>query len=270
MAQPADLYPEFSVVHPQNPNRLYAVPLLGIIIKAIICIPQFIILFFVIIAWFFVIFIVNPFVVLFTGKYWSVAHSFAQGFFRFNTKILLFIFGLSDVYPGFNFDATKDFILTIPEPQNPNRLFAIPLAGGFVRYVLLIPFFIYQTVIEYAAGIGAIFGASFMVLFMGKYPESVFELTRDYVRLVLSFSMYMSGLRDDYPSFWISMTHKNIKIALISLAVLYILFSNMLSMVASMATGRYNAQKSYNNGAQYQYNIENNPPSTQTDTNSTY
>lgn len=235
MATPPDAYPLFEVTHIQNPSRLYAIPLLGGLIKLVMCIPQYFMLFGVALAWLVVTVLINPFVVLFTGKYWSASYSVTLSLLRLNAKVMLFFFGLTDKYPGFNFQVNSDFELEIPLPEKPSRLFAVPLLGGFVRFILLIPYFLYQMVIEYAVLIGVLFGASFVVLFTGKYPESVYELARDYTRITLATNVYVSGLKDSYPSFWISMNHKNIKIALIVLAVLYWVLYNMLSLVGAVA-----------------------------------
>lgn len=234
MAMPSDIYPVFTVKHIQNPSRLYAVPLLGALVKLVICIPQYFMLLYIGIAWFVVTLLINPFVVLFTGNYWSASYSISLSLLRLNAKIALFFFGLTDKYPGFNFQGNSDFELDIPLPEKPNRLFAVPLFGGFVRYILLFPYLLYQMVIEYAVIFGTVFGASFVVLFTGKYPESVYELTRDYIRLMLATSAYYSGLKDSYPSFWISMNHKNIKIALIALAVIFNIYYYGTAFVTSM------------------------------------
>lgn len=229
MAMPPNIYPVFTVKHIQNPNRLYAIPLLGGLFKLVILIPQYIMIFFVVIAFLLVTIFINPFVVLFTGKYWSIAHSLTVSYASLLTKIMLYLFGLTDKYPGFNFRANEDFTLDIPCPQTPNRLFAVPFFGGLARYVLLIPFIIFMTVLEFASGI-AMVGSSFVVLFTGKYPESAYELSRDYVRTIISYLMYFFGLSDSYPSFWISMNHKNIKIALIALGAIFYISYQLMSI----------------------------------------
>ncbi|OGH18198.1 MAG: hypothetical protein A3F31_00405 [Candidatus Levybacteria bacterium RIFCSPHIGHO2_12_FULL_38_12] len=231
MKLPSDLYPSFSVVYIQNPNRIYAIPILGFLIKFFICIPQYIMLFFLGIALLIVVFIINPFVVLFSGKYWNTAYSLVVGVQVMSMKISLYFFGLTNTYPGFDLSTNGDFTLDIPKPETPNRLFAVPLFGGFARLILLIPFYFYMTIIEYVTFIG-VAGSSFVVLFSGKYPESMYELIRDWHRLNLASSLYFVGIYDSYPSFWISMNHKNIKIALIALVALYTIFYQIFTLGA--------------------------------------
>ncbi len=239
-----NFYPTFTVQHITNPNHFYAFPLLGFLVKVIMLIPQFIELMVLGIAAFFMVFVINPFVVLFTGTYWNPAYELYAGMLRLSTKIFLFMYGLTNKYPGFDFTISDTFSVEVVKPTKPNRWFAIPLLGGLARIILLIPFFIYESLIRYTAYLGMI-GASFPVLFVGRYPESSYELARDSVRLNLSMSMYMSGLSDKYPSFWISMNHKTIKWILIILSVLY--------MLSSFGNGFKNG---YYRSKQSQYNMQ--------------
>ncbi|GEM_PF-1407869 len=224
-ASAPDMYPVIAISRNQNPNKLYAIPIVGFLVKVIILIPLFIELFFL--GLFCItLSIVNSFNVLFNGTYMDFAYRYLAGILRLNAKLHFFMFGLTDKYPGFDFDIHDSFTMEIQKPKNPSRFFAIPVLGGLARIMLLIPYLIYSRVLQYAAWFGAI-GASVPVLLQGKYPESSHELARDYVRVNLASAMYVVGLSDRYPSFWISMNHKNIKIALIVLAVLYILASNL-------------------------------------------
>lgn len=253
MEQPSDVYPSFSVVHIQNPSRLYAVPLFGGFIKIVICIPQYIVLMLLGIAMMIVGIIINPFVVLFTGKYWDVAYKLVCAVQTFSMKLMLFFFGLTNQYPGFSFEANTDFTLEIPMPQNPNKLFAIPIFGGLARAILMIPFSIYAYIVSYAAMLGAV-GSSFVVLFTGKYPESMYELVRDSQRLTLANGLYTMGIYDSYPSFWISLNHKNIKIALIALVAIYTVFYYIMyfgTIMGGVMSGSFNQPSTYRNQGNY-------------------
>lgn len=217
-----NLYPTISLPHIQNPNRFYAFFVIGFVTKIIMLIPVFIELVFLGIAAFVMVMLINPLVVLFTGKYWDPAYTLMSGIMKLSAKISLFLFGLTNTYPGFDFTIHDKYTIDIPKPQHPNRFFAIPVLGGVARIVLLIPFLIYETVIRNGASIGAT-ASSFPALFKGKYPESTYEIERDSVRLNLAISMYMAGFSDKYPNFWISMNHQPIKILLIILGALMVL-----------------------------------------------
>lgn len=231
-ALPTNLYPTLSVTHIQNPNRLFAVPLLGILVKIILVIPVGIELIVLYIANFFIT-IANSFVVLFSGKYWDIAYSLNLGLMRLITKLYLYIYGLTDKYPGFDLTIQDPLItLDIKKPESPNRLFAIPLLGGLARIILLIPYFIYQSVLNYAVGVGVII-SSFPVLFTGKYPKTTYEFARDFTRITLASTVYMSGLSDSYPSFWISMNHQAVKIILIIVGTLIFVTNSVTNIFFS-------------------------------------
>jgi len=214
-----NFYPALRVDQIKTPNRFYAFPILGYLLKWVILIPVWIWMFFLVLAYL-VVLVINSFVVLFTGKYWIRAYTFVCGYMRFQTKILLYLSGLTDKYPGFGLDINDPLIaLDIEMPKRPNRLFALPVLGGVARLILFIPYYLFTTVIGYGAWGGTAI-ASFVVLFAGRYPESAYELTRDHVRVSMAGGVYLSGLFDRYPVFWISMNHKPIKIALIIFGVI--------------------------------------------------
>lgn len=207
------IYPHFAVQNNKNPNKLYAFPLLGIIIKGIMVIPQFIMFIFLLFIFFPVLFI-NWFIILFTGKYWDIAYNFFVDVMRFGTKIGLFLYGLTDTYPGFDFDTKGIFELDIEKPKNPNRWMAFPIFGLLFRMIMLIPYIIFDDVLSRGAGV-AVFVSWFAVLFKNIYPESLYEFERDSLRVSNSLFCYLVGLKDNYPSFTISMNHQNVKIALL-------------------------------------------------------
>lgn len=220
---PTEIYPTFNLLRITNPSRFFAIPILGFLVKVIISIPVFIVAGCYGIGLFFVI-VIDSFIVLFTGKFWKEAYDFEVGMLRYSAKIYLYLFGLTNTYPGFDLSIHDTWTLDIDVPTNPNRFFAIPLFGFLARVILLIPYFIFEQVIG-TAGVVAAFIAIFPILFKGKYPESLYELARDSVRIRTSAGMYMMGLSDSYPSFWISMNHQSVKVGLIIVGAL-LTFSN--------------------------------------------
>lgn len=243
-------YPSYAVAHITNPNRFYAVPLLGGFVKLLMLIPVGIELLFLSIALFFMMFI-NSFVVLFTGKYWDPAYQLLNGTFQLTAKLYLFFIGLSNKYPGFDLKGNDDFILDITKPEKPNRLFAFPILGGLVRIILLIPFFLYMNILQNGGMVGAVI-SSFSVLFSARYPESTYEFIRDSQRISFAVSAYMGGLYDAYPSFAISMNHKAIKIILLIIGIL-LTFSNF----NTNATNRNYTNSNYYNQVPTQQNPQN-------------
>lgn len=225
------IYPPISITLIRNPSRFYAIPLLGFIIKCIILIPQFFELMILGFVGFLVIVVINPWVILLTGKYWDFAYVLSAGMYRLYAKIYFFFMGLTDTYPGFDFTIHDTYTIEIKKPTSPSRLRNVPFFGFLFKLIILIPFLIYENVIRYAAYFGVI-GASFVVLFTGRYPESSYELVRDEVRLNFAAGMYLFGLSDTYPSFWISMNHSAIKWLLIILSIVYVFGNTSVSLTS--------------------------------------
>lgn len=238
---PKNLYPALSITRITNPNRFYAVPLIGFLVKILMLIPQFFEMLILSIAVFFMVFLINPFVVLFTGKYWDSAYQLYSGLLKLSLKIYFFIYGLTNTYPGFDFTIHDSYKIVIEKPSNPSRLLLFPFLGLVIRAIMLIPFLIYEGIIANAAYLAAL-GGAIPVLFQGRYPETTFELARDSVRLNLAISMYIGGLSDKYPSFWISMNHQTIKIMLIILAVM-MSAANWTNPATQPKTSNYEIQK---------------------------
>lgn len=221
---PKRLYTQIKIPHIQNPNRLYAFPILGFLVKIIALVPLALWLAILSLVNFFVT-IINSFIVLFTGKYWQVAYDLGLGIIRLTTRASYYVYGLTDKYPGFSLNNSGDVTVDIPFPQNPNRLYAVPVIGGLIRVVLLIPYFIWQQVLSYGAYLAVVI-ASFPVLFQGRYPETNFEIERDSLRVNSGSAAYTLGFSDTYPSLYISMNHQTWKVVYLILGAL-IFLSNM-------------------------------------------
>lgn len=246
------IYPHLVVANNEKPNKLFAFPLIGILIKIILLLPVLLELFLLILVSLFVISI-NWFVISFTGKYWTSAYTFFLGLMRLGTKIRLYVWGITDKYPGFTFDTKGLFELDIPKPEKPNKWLAIPFVGIAIRAVLLIPYSIFDDVLDRASSIAMVM-SWFAVTFKGKFPESLYEFERDSLRVSLASSSYLLGLSDKYPSFSISMTHQTIKLLLIIAGAL---------LVGMNFTGRLDSMKerehSRNQQFESKYNSEYTP-----------
>lgn len=207
------LYPHLVVANNKNPNKLFAFPFIGIVIKVILLLPILLELFLLLLVSLFVISI-NWFVISFTGKYWTSAYTFFLGLMRLGAKVKLYIWGITDTYPGFTFDTKGLFELDIPKPEKPNKWLAIPFVGIAIRAILLIPYSVFDDVLDRASGIAMVI-SWFAITFKRKFPESLYEFEKDTLRVSLASSSYLLGLSDKYPSFSISMNHQTIKLLLI-------------------------------------------------------
>jgi hypothetical protein len=109
-----DRYPPFSIEEqPDYPlhlevdyvpsaSRLLNFPVLGLIIKVILLIPHFIVVYFLVLAAFVVVFIAQ-FAILFTGSFPAGMHSFVVGVGRWWMRINAYLYALTDKYPPFSF-----------------------------------------------------------------------------------------------------------------------------------------------------------------------
>lgn len=239
----AKIYPHLAVENNKNPNRFYAIPFFGLIAKLIILTPVIIELsvlgFVACIA-----LVINWFFILFTGKYWDSAYKLFVGLLRLGAKTALFIWGITDKYPGFTFDTNKLLELDIAKPEKPNRLLAIPFIGILIRLILLIPYLIFTKVMIHGSLL-ALLISWFAVTFRGKLPESLYEFEKDTLRVSVALLAYFFGLSDKYPSFNISMNHQTVKILLIIAG-------------AILAAGNSEDRDRYSNNYLYEYNYESN------------
>jgi len=187
----------FSVDYLENPNRLWAFPVIGGTVKLIVVIP---IGFWLMIVAFaaMALSVINGFFVLFTGRYWGLAHTLALGTMRLSVKANCFFLGLSDFYPGFSLDSSAEVRLEMALPRQPNRLLAVPLVSGIFRFAVLVPFFIFLFVIGLLVLL--VYWVTWIpVLLIGKYPEGLFSLMVFALRFQLKLSAYTFGLSDRYP-----------------------------------------------------------------------
>lgn len=248
------IYPSITIHKNTNPSKFYAIPFVGFFVKIVLLIPIFIEAFILGIV-FLIVWIINSFVILFTGKYWKTAYDLFSGLMQFWVKIYLYVYGLIDKYPGFGLDAEKMFEIQINKPENPNRLFAIPIFGLIARLIMLIPYHIFVQVMSNGSWI-AMLVSWFPILVYGKFPEATYEFEKDTVRVFLAAFSYMTGLKDNYPSFSISMNHQTIKILLIIGGTLLTLnnFKNYATNHTKPAMYQYNQ---YNNNYYYNQNPRN-------------
>lgn len=187
------------IEHIQNPNRLWALPVVGGTVKYIIVLPVAFWLLAVSIAAI-VLSYINAFHVLVTGRYWEPAYALAVGSMRLSAKANCFVLGLSDTYPGLTLASSDEVRVEIPVPRKPNRLLAFPLFGGIFRLLVLVPFFIFLFV--FGLLVWLVFWVAWIpVLLIGQYPEGLFNLMVYAQRLQLRLSAFTFGLSDRYPLF---------------------------------------------------------------------
>lgn len=211
------IYPQIEIERIRKPSTFYAIPVVGFVVKLLLTIPVNVELFFLKVAQF-VFSIINSFSIFFNGKYWKSAHQLNLGIMRLETNVNFYLFGLTDKYPGFSL-STTNYSLDLSFNKTPSRLLATPVLGIFFRTIMLLPYLIYKQVLSTAAFL-AVLVSWVVVLTKGKYPDTTYEIARDSVRVDQAVTAYYLGMSDTYPSWWISMRHKSLKILLLVIAAL--------------------------------------------------
>ena len=176
------------------------------LIKWLLAIPHFVILFFLWIA-FLVVCIIAFFSILFNGKYPRGLFEFNEGVLRWTWRVGFYSYQAlgTDKYPPFSLKSVADYPADL-EIAYPERL-----SRGLVLikwWLLAIPHYIVTVFFQGGTGEGhtglvfflSIF-AAVVVLVKGKYPEDMFKLVIGMNRWSCRVAAYASLMTDKYPPF---------------------------------------------------------------------
>lgn len=198
-------YPiHFEVQRPEHQSRLTNFPLtIGTIIRAILAIPHFIILYFLqIVAG--IVYFIATFAILFTGRYPRGMYDFYASYLRWSYRVSCYVSHLYDDYPPFAFGAT-DYPLRLEAdyPERSSRLLNFPFLWFVIKGVLLIPHYIaifFLTI----AWLVILFISLFAILFTGSFPAGMHGFGVGVLRWAARITAYLYGLTDRYPPFSMS------------------------------------------------------------------
>jgi hypothetical protein len=166
------------------------------LVKWLLAIPHYIVLFFLFIGVFVVKFIAF-FAVLFTGRYPRGMFDFVAGTLRWTWNVYSYVYLLTDRYPPFSLEA---------DPTYPARLeIAYPEDGidrwrPLVQWLLVIPYAIVAALLSYVAGVVAFIGI-FVILFTKNLPEGMFNLILIPNRWYARVFPYGGFMVDKHPPF---------------------------------------------------------------------
>ena len=120
----------YGVERPPSQSRLTNFPLgIGLFIRAILLIPQFIVLYFIgLVAS--ILYFIATFAILFTGKYPEGMFSFIAGYVRWNANIGGYLLSLYDKYPPFSGDQQADYPLKVAVDYGSNYDFICKPRGN--------------------------------------------------------------------------------------------------------------------------------------------
>ena len=168
------------------------------LVKWLLAIPQYIVLYFLWIAFLFV-WIISWFAILFTAK-------FPRGLFDFNVGVLRWTWRVGFYsYSALGTDRYPPFSLQ-PDPNYPADLdvtYPERLSRGLIWikwWLLAIPhLFIVEVFNDLICILALIIGI--VLLFTGKYPNDLFKLMIGLNRWSYRVTAYVSLMRDEYPPF---------------------------------------------------------------------
>lgn len=174
------------------------------LLKWLLAIPHYIILFFLNIA-FAVVWIIAFFAILFTGRYPRGLFDFTVGVLRWSWRVNFYAYQAlgTDKYPPFSLDPDPDY------PADLEIAYPEKLSRGLVLvkwWLLAIPHwiivFIFQGGDSYIGLVGILVLISAIVLlFTGKYPKDIFKIVIGMDRWSYRVYGYVCLLTDKYPPF---------------------------------------------------------------------
>ena len=177
------------------------------LIKWLLALPHFIVIFFLLIA-FVGVWVIAFFAILFTGRYPRGLFDFNTGVLRWCWRVGFYSYGAlgTDRYPPFSLEPDPDYPadLAIEYPENLSRglvlvkwwLLAIP------QYIIF-AFFMGGGEMGGLVSVLTLF-AAIVLLFTGKYPKDLFRLVVGMNRWSLRTVAYVGLMTDEYPPFRLS------------------------------------------------------------------
>jgi Domain of unknown function (DUF4389) len=187
---PSPDYPAgFEITYPSELNRW--LPL----VKWLLVVPHFIVLFFVGIGAFFVA-VYGFFAVLFTGRWPRGAFDYLVGTFRWAYRVAAYFHLMTDAYPPFSLadDPNYPLRLNIDYPEQ------VANWRPLVQWLLAIPYLLIAGVLYWLTGVLTIV-AFFTVLFTKRIPREVFKLMVPGLRWNLRGNAYAYFMTERYPPF---------------------------------------------------------------------
>jgi hypothetical protein len=165
-----------------------------IFVKWILAVPHYIVLAFVWFATLFAIF-ASWFIVLFTGRYPPGLHGFVVGSFRWTQRVTAYALLMTDKYPPFSLgeDPSYPVRMEVERPEQMARW------RPLVHWILVIPYYIVAQILG-SIWIYLIVPISwFAILFTGRYPDGLFDISVVAQRWNLRSGTYFFFLTDRYP-----------------------------------------------------------------------
>jgi len=181
----------------QQINRLWGIPLFGILARWLLLIPHVLVITVLGIASGLSV-LVTWIPILVNGRFPGWAMDLYEITYRWSTRITAYGVLMVDAYPPFSADAPYPVDVTVDAPNEMNRLWGIPFFGIWLRGLLAIP----HAIVVFILGIGVFF-AMFVVwipvLIDGRFPQLGYDLFGGYLRLSTRIAIWTLLVPAPYP-----------------------------------------------------------------------
>ena len=165
------------------------------LIKWLILLPHYVVLFFLAIGAMFVSFIAF-FATLFTAKYPEGMWNYMVGFQRWALRVMAYNFLITDKYPPFTLQETADDTIQL-KAEHPER---VARWRPFFAWLIVIPYAIVASLVFLVAQICSVF-AFFTILFTKRIPDGLFNVIRNGFTWNIRASFYGYWMSTEYPPF---------------------------------------------------------------------
>jgi hypothetical protein len=208
MWQPPPAYPLAPDAYPVNVsydrsasiNRLWGIPIIGQLVRWVLLIPHFFVLFLIAIVAALMM-LVSWIPVLFLGRFPGWGYRWIGGLMAWWTRVNAYSQLLTSTYPPFSLSGEfYPISVRFDEGVRINRLWGIPLLGILVRGILLIPHFIVLMLIGILVGILAMF-MWVPVLILGRQADLMYTIVGGSTRWGFRVMAYLLLMVDRYPPF---------------------------------------------------------------------
>jgi hypothetical protein len=166
------------------------------LVKWLLALPHYVVLFFLAIGVFFAK-IYAFFAVIITGRYPEGVFNFVSGVLNWAWRVTAYVYLLTDRYPPFSLER---------DPAWPARMEIDYPADGvnrwrpLVHWLLIIPYAIVAVLLTYVSAVVALIGV-FVILFTKNLPDGMFKLILIPQRWYLRASVYALFMVTRYPPF---------------------------------------------------------------------
>ena len=181
----------------QRVNRLWGIPLVGLVLRWILLIPHWLIIgilgflagLSVLVSWI-------P--VLFLGRMPDMLFDLYVMTYRWAARVAAYAVLMTDSYPPFSLNVSYPVDLIVEPRSSLNRLWGIPFFGFLARELALIP----HLIVLFFLGIVVYVAMLVMwipVLVNGRFPQIGYDLFGGYLRLTSRASLWLLLMPMPYP-----------------------------------------------------------------------